>query len=147
MTITRSAPVRAAIIFTVVVLLAIVLFATGVGASSPDAVGETITHRVVAGDTLWDIAAGHTADGGDVRRTVFEIKQHNGIGSVIVHSDIYWDHFREQIKSTVAGMEPRRVSLPPVIGTALAAFREIEGIDIASVRERLCDTAREAFGC
>ena len=89
MTITRSAPVRAAIIFTVVVVVAVVLLATGVGASSPDAVGDSVTHRVVAGDTLWGIAADHTGDGGDVRRTVFEIRRYNDLdGSVIVPGQV-----------------------------------------------------------
>ena len=84
MTSTRTAPIRAAILFTVIVIVAIVLFATGVGASSPDVVGETVTHHVVAGDTLWDIATDHTRSGGDVRRTVFDIKQLNGMTDSII---------------------------------------------------------------
>jgi nucleoid-associated protein YgaU len=46
-------------------------------------------HRVAAGDTLWDIASRHTAPGGDVRRTVFDIQRASGIeGSLLVPGQV-----------------------------------------------------------
>ena len=86
MPITRSAPVRVVMLFTVIVALAVIVLATSVGASSAGAVGEpTVSHRVEAGDTLWGIAEEYAAPGGDVRRLVFDIKRLNDVpDSVIV---------------------------------------------------------------
>jgi LysM repeat protein len=72
------------------VVLVVLLLANAVGAAGHSAAGPVTepagaVHLVVSGDTLWDIAAAHTAPGEDVRRMVFEIKQHNGLeGSLIL---------------------------------------------------------------
>ena len=40
---------------------------------------------MVAGDTLWDVAADATESGQDVRATVFEIKRLNGLDGSLIH--------------------------------------------------------------
>ena len=85
-------PARVVVLLTAIVVLTVLLLATAVGASGSgpdDAAGQHVDHRVAAGDTLWDIAAAHTAPGEDVRRVVFEIKQINGLdGSVILPGQV-----------------------------------------------------------
>ena len=81
---------RAVVLLTAMVVLVVLLLANAVGASGRSAAGPAPepgvpVHLVVSGDTLWEIAAAHTAPGEDVRRMVFEIKQHNGLeGSLIL---------------------------------------------------------------
>lgn len=80
-------PIRVAVLLTLVVLAIVLLLATAVRAapSSSDGAGSFVSHRVVSGDTLWEIAAVYTAPGDDIRRTVFEIRQANEIdGSIIL---------------------------------------------------------------
>lgn len=85
-------PARVVVLLTAIVVLSVLLLATAVGASGSgpeEASAEHATHRVVTGDTLWDIAAAYTTPGEDVRRTVFEIKEINGIdGSVILPGQV-----------------------------------------------------------
>jgi LysM repeat protein len=57
-------------------------FANSVHANNPI---ETVTHRVLSGDTLWDIANEHTAPGDDVRKTVRAIKQINELDGGMIH--------------------------------------------------------------
>ncbi len=66
-----------------VLLLANAVFASDAGpGDDPDG---WVEHRVVTGDTLWDIAAVHTPAGGDVRRTVHDIPgQVNHLASVTI---------------------------------------------------------------
>ena len=64
-----------------VVVLAVVL-AMGAGAlvadaDGPTAVSQTVT--VAPGETLWDVAVAHTADGGDPRATLDRIRDLNGL--------------------------------------------------------------------
>lgn len=88
MTSSASAPLRFVVLLTSVAV-ALLLLLTGViaPASADDGLDEdavTITsvyHEVVAGDTLWDIAAGFTPPGDDVRRTIHDIKVINDLGS------------------------------------------------------------------
>ena len=84
MTISVSTLTRVAVLLTVVVLVVVLLLANAVGASGP---GVTVyrDHRVTSGDTLWDIAAGYTPAGEDVRNTIVGIRQASDLdGSVIV---------------------------------------------------------------
>ena len=63
-----------------VIGLAVVL-ALGVGAladaDGPTAIGGTVT--VQPGQTLWDVAVAHTADGQDPRATMEELREFNGL--------------------------------------------------------------------
>lgn len=87
MTISVKSPIRAAVLLTTVALGVVLLLANAVfasdGASGGDPAGW-VEHQVVAGDTLWDIAAGHTEAGGDVRRTVYDIRRANGLESAAI---------------------------------------------------------------
>jgi LysM repeat protein len=68
------------IISTIVVIAALLLLSTGEASGAPQAVSYTVD----AGDTLWEIAADRTAHGEDVRRTVTEIKQLNGLTTSLI---------------------------------------------------------------
>ena len=78
-------PIRVVALLTLVAAVLVLLLAGGVGASSPASdVDSHTTYRVVTGDTLWDIAAGHIGPEDDIRRMVFSIRRANGLkGSVI----------------------------------------------------------------
>jgi nucleoid-associated protein YgaU len=87
-----TTPLRVVVLLTAIVMTTVLLLATTVGASGTAAAGEPVqhgTHLVVGGDTLWDIAAEHTAPGEDVRRVVYEIQRLNGLdGSVILPGQV-----------------------------------------------------------
>lgn len=89
MTISVKSPIRAAVLLTTVALGVVLLLANAVsagdGASGDDTTGW-VEHLVVSGDTLWDIAAAHTVAGGDVRRTVFDIRQANHLEDATIVS-------------------------------------------------------------
>lgn len=68
------------------VLLAVVVAAFLLLASSVGEAGQggetpvaTRTYMVRSGDTLWSLATDLTPAGGDVRRTVFELRRLNGL--------------------------------------------------------------------
>jgi LysM repeat protein len=87
MTISVKSPVRAAVLLTTVAVVVVLLLAHALAAPE-DLVaagqGGQGKHLVVTGDTLWDIAAGYTPPGEDVRRTVEDIRRANGLeGSLI----------------------------------------------------------------
>jgi LysM repeat protein len=87
MTISVKSPIRAAVLLTTVALGVVLLLANAVFASdgaSGDDPADWVEHQVVTGDTLWDIAAGYTAAGGDVRRTVYDIRRANGLESAAI---------------------------------------------------------------
>jgi nucleoid-associated protein YgaU len=83
-----TTPARVVVLLTAIVVLVVLLLANAVGARGADdqtGAVEHGTHLVETGDTLWDIAAEHTAPGEDVRRVVYEIQRLNGLdGSVIL---------------------------------------------------------------
>jgi nucleoid-associated protein YgaU len=56
------------------------------GAEAP--LAPPVEYVVEAGDTLWDIAAQHSAPGADVRRLVSDIKQLNEASSTIVPGQV-----------------------------------------------------------
>ncbi len=87
MTITTKAPQRLLVLLLVVVVASFLLLASAVRAGGgPEA---TAPYTVQAGDTLWDIAATATADGGDVRGAVHDLRRLNGLdGSVIVPGQV-----------------------------------------------------------
>jgi nucleoid-associated protein YgaU len=53
----------------------------GGAADAEEPPGPTTEHVVAQGDTLWDIAAEHVADGEDVRVFIKAIKERSGITS------------------------------------------------------------------
>ena len=84
-----TTPARVVVLITVIVMVLILLLANAVGASGPEDPAQYTTHRVVAGDTLWDVAGVHTAPGEDVRVTIFEIRRLNDLaGSVIAPGQV-----------------------------------------------------------
>ena len=88
MTIITRFPSRILVLLTVVVVASFLLLASAVQATDTPgeatALPETTRHKVVVGDTLWDIAAEATDPGEDVRATVYDIKRLNGLdGSLI----------------------------------------------------------------
>ena len=79
-------PIMVVVLLTLAVVVLLLLLANAVGALSAagDGGNTVMTHRVAAGDTLWDIAADHTDPGDDVRKTVFEIRRASGLeGSML----------------------------------------------------------------
>ncbi len=87
MTITTKAPQRLLVLLLVIVAVSFLLLASAVRADGGPAPTEAYT--VQAGDTLWDIAAAVTDDGGDVRAAVHDVRRLNDIdGSVIVPGQV-----------------------------------------------------------
>lgn len=87
MTISVKSPIRAAVLLTTVALGVVLLLANVVLASEGGPGGDPDgweQHLVVTGDTLWDIAAGYTPAGGDVRHTVYDIRQANHLESASI---------------------------------------------------------------
>jgi nucleoid-associated protein YgaU len=87
MTISVKSPMRAAVLLTTVALGVVLLLANAVLASDGGPGGDPggrVEHRVVTGDTLWDIAAVYTPAGGDVRRTVYDIRRVNHLESATI---------------------------------------------------------------
>ena len=58
------------------------LISTGVDARIPEPVPQV--HRVVAGDTLWEIAS-DLGTGTDLRRVISEIQELNGLRTANIH--------------------------------------------------------------
>jgi len=84
MSISVKSPIRVAVLLTTVALGVVLLLANAVAAGHGgpgDDYQGWVEHVVVTGDTLWDIAAGRTPAGDDVRRTVYEIRQANRLDS------------------------------------------------------------------
>jgi len=52
-----------------------------------------------------------------------------GVGSVIVHSAIYWTRLCEQARTFAPWLTPVRPSHPPVLGVALSVLRRVPGLD------------------
>ena len=87
MTISVKRPMRAAVLLTTVALGVVLLLANAVSAghgAPGDGPQGWVEHVVVTGDTLWDIATAHTPTGGDVRRTVYDIRQANSLESAAI---------------------------------------------------------------
>jgi nucleoid-associated protein YgaU len=75
----------AAMLFIVLVSAGFMIMGTGAAERMPvePAPAESVV-VVSSGETLWEIAAAHKAEGMDTRRAVYEIKKRNGLdGSVI----------------------------------------------------------------
>jgi nucleoid-associated protein YgaU len=89
-TISVGSHIGAAVLLTAVILVAVLLLATAVGDALVGAEYESYDeHLVVAGDTLWEIAEAYTPAGGDVRTTIFGIREASGLeGSVIVPGQV-----------------------------------------------------------
>ena len=82
-----SIRLRALVLPVALALVFLLLLAQGVHAG--DTVVATDTYRVVAGDTLWDIAEERSEDGGDVRSTVRSIQRMNELdGALIVPGQV-----------------------------------------------------------
>ena len=80
-------PARVLVLLTTFALVAVLLLvssARAAGSEAPISVADPVTYAVGGGDTLWDIAAQYTADSGDVRATIFRIKQLNGLTDSVI---------------------------------------------------------------
>jgi len=80
---TISARTRVVVLLTSVALALVLLLAVTVAARAEGPTvadpGNYVTHTVRSGDTLWEIAAEHAADGGDLRNLVHDIRSINGL--------------------------------------------------------------------
>ncbi|WKZ82739.1 MAG: LysM peptidoglycan-binding domain-containing protein [Acidimicrobiia bacterium] len=86
-----EARTRVLVLPTVVALTLVLLLVGAVGAraGAPDGEVEAapvagVTHTVLTGDTLWDIASDHVAPGDDVRVLIEKIKAANGLEDSII---------------------------------------------------------------
>ncbi len=59
----------------------VVFLLIGGAAGAEEPPGPATEYVVVKGDTLWEIASGHTGEGEDVRVTIDAIKERSGITS------------------------------------------------------------------
>jgi hypothetical protein len=69
---------RTRLITAAVTVLAVILGVVGAVDADSGPI-ETVEVRIVAGDTLWDLAADHTPAGEDVRVTLRELMELNGL--------------------------------------------------------------------
>jgi len=76
-----TAPSRFLVIISTMIVALVLLLATSVMAAGPEPV--TVDYRVRSGDTLWTIAE-YVVDDGDVRGTVGEIRDLNGLESSVI---------------------------------------------------------------
>ena len=87
---TRSAGAATRIGFIVAaVLVAVLLLASAVQATgelSAHDVAVTVEVKVRGGDSLWSIAAAHTAPGDDVRATIDAIRQLNRLSGSTIYA-------------------------------------------------------------
>jgi nucleoid-associated protein YgaU len=82
-----SIRLRALVLPVALALVFLLLLSQGVHAGNT--VGETGSHRVVGGDTLWDIAEARTEPGDDVRSMVRTIQRMNDLnGGLIVPGQV-----------------------------------------------------------
>ena len=73
-----------AFVLTAVVVLLLLTSAVPAFGGNGEADDAIATYEVRSGDTLWSVAAANTPAGGDVRRTVAEIRDLSGLdGSTI----------------------------------------------------------------
>ena len=89
MTISASTPQRVVVLLTSISLALALLLVGAVNALAADETGADVVtpqvhHEVVAGDTLWDIAATYTDPGDDVRDTIYDIRIANGMPDSVV---------------------------------------------------------------
>lgn len=77
-----TASIRLLVIISLIAMI-LLLLASSVGAGS--AIGATGEHRVVTGETLWDIAGEYTADDGSIRHTVAEIQRLSALDGNVIH--------------------------------------------------------------
>lgn len=77
-----TAPSRFLVIISTMIVALVLLLATSVMAAGPEPV--TVDYRVRPGDTLWTIAEYVVADEGDVRGTIAEIRDLNGLESSVI---------------------------------------------------------------
>ena len=54
-------------------------------ADANEPVSEPVSYVVAAGDTLWEVAAAHTAPGEDVRRTVKDIEEASNVAGGVIY--------------------------------------------------------------
>jgi LysM repeat protein len=66
----------------VIAIVFFLLLTAGAGAGND--LRPTVTHVVTNGETLWSIAARHTAPGDDVRAVVFDIKRINDLDDSMI---------------------------------------------------------------
>ena len=84
MTVRSNALLRVVVLLTVAVAALFLLLANQVDAGDTGII-PTFEHVVRSGETLWEIAGDHTADGADVRYTVREIRVINVLDSSTIY--------------------------------------------------------------
>jgi nucleoid-associated protein YgaU len=82
MTWRTTASIRLLVIISLIAMI-LLLLASSVGAGQ--VADATVEHRVVSGETLWDIAGDYTPNGESVRRTVSEIRRLSSIDGSTIH--------------------------------------------------------------
>jgi len=76
-----TAPSRALVIISTIIVALVLLLASSVMAAGPEP--DTVTYRVRSGDTLWTIA-GDLEIGGDIRGVVSDIREINDLDSSLI---------------------------------------------------------------
>lgn len=74
--------VPARLLITMMAVAAVLLMMTAVQADQPLVAGE---YTVQSGDSLWEIAGAHTAQGDDVRTTVAQLREINRLATSTIH--------------------------------------------------------------
>ena len=77
-----TASIRLSVIISLIAMI-LLLLASSVGADQTT--NATTEHRVVSGETLWEIAGDYTSEGESVRYVVAEIKRLNSVETSTIH--------------------------------------------------------------
>jgi N-acetylglucosamine kinase-like BadF-type ATPase len=65
-----------------------------------------------------------------------------GTGGIIVHSDLYWNHFCAEVREFAPAFKPFRSDLPPVAGLLMSVLQAVDGIDQAAAKTTLIESVR-----
>ena len=90
MTISASTPQRVVVLLTSIALALVLLLAGAVVArasdtgATPPVVAEEILHTVTSGETLWEIGTLYTDPGEDLRDTIHDIRDRNGLDDSLI---------------------------------------------------------------
>jgi N-acetylglucosamine kinase-like BadF-type ATPase len=109
-------------------------------ANAGDRIAREILEEAAAAisETLYDVV-----DRLDIAREEYAMV---GTGSVAVKSRIYWRHLCDRAEAFAPRLKPVVSDMPAVLGLALCAAREVEGIDLPAFRDTLFRTTRAMEG-
>ena len=65
-----------------------------------------------------------------------------GVGGIVMHCNLYWEHFCKAVREFAPKFRPTRPDLPAVVGVALSAMAHMPGVDLPAAKATLFESAR-----